>query len=221
LRLQPAIWRPVDLNYFSRKADATWADWMAIADAHMIGREDAMHAAGTNQPIGSRYNAEFGEWLRKTGFDDMDKGDRRRLFEVMEHRGEIEAWRATLPSNIRLRINHPSTVLRKWRASTSPRKERGPTKAAATSAELATALEQVGQLIFAEPILWFSAHSRTGRGISLVLPWFEADNCCGSRGTVRVPMLVRILRTYQLPEILMVAAATLFVVVSAAYWWGG
>jgi hypothetical protein len=34
-------------------------------------------------------------------------------------------------------------------------------------------------------------------------------------------MLVRILRTYQLPEILMVAAATLFVVVSAAYRWGG
>jgi hypothetical protein len=34
-------------------------------------------------------------------------------------------------------------------------------------------------------------------------------------------MLVRILRTYQLPEILMVAAATLFVVVSGTYWWGG
>jgi hypothetical protein len=62
-------------------------------------------------------------------------------------------------------------------------------------------------------ILWFSEHSRTGRGISLVLPWFEADNYCGSRGTVRVPMLVRILRTYQLPEILMLAAATLCVVV--------
>jgi hypothetical protein len=62
-------------------------------------------------------------------------------------------------------------------------------------------------------ILWFSEHSRTGRGISLVLPWFEADNYCGSRGTVRVPMLVRILRTYQLPEILMLAAATPCVVV--------
>jgi hypothetical protein len=36
-----------------------------------------------------------------------------------------------------------------------------------------------------------------------------------------VPMLVRILITYELPEILMLAAATLCVVVSAAYWWGG
>ena len=34
-------------------------------------------------------------------------------------------------------------------------------------------------------------------------------------------MLVRILRTYQLPEILMVAAATLCVVLSVAYLSGG
>jgi hypothetical protein len=32
-------------------------------------------------------------------------------------------------------------------------------------------------------------------------------------------MLVRILRTFELPEILMLTAATLCVVVSAAYWW--
>jgi hypothetical protein len=46
---------------------------------------------------------------------------------------------------------------------------------------------------------------------------FEGDNYCGSRGTVRVPMLVRILRTYRLPEILMLAAAPLCVVVSEIY----
>jgi hypothetical protein len=34
-------------------------------------------------------------------------------------------------------------------------------------------------------------------------------------------MLVRILRTYELPEILMLAAATLCVVVSVAYLLGG
>lgn len=59
------------------------------------------------------------------------------------------------------------------------------------------------------------------RAISLVLPWFEADNYCGFRGTVRVPMLVRILRTYELPEILMLTTATLCVVVSVAYLSGG
>jgi hypothetical protein len=34
-------------------------------------------------------------------------------------------------------------------------------------------------------------------------------------------MLVRILRTYELPEILMLVAATFCVVVSVAYWSGG
>ena len=69
------------------------------------------------------------------------------------------------------------------------------------------------RLRYALPILWFRPNTGSGRGISLVLPSFEADNYRGSRGTVRVPMLVRILRTYQLPEILMLAAATLCVVV--------
>ena len=36
-------------------------------------------------------------------------------------------------------------------------------------------------------------------------------------GTARVPMLVRILRAYELPDILMLAAATLCVVVSIVY----
>jgi len=67
-------------------------------------------------------------------------------------------------------------------------------------------------------IHWFRQHTGSGRRLSLVLPWFEADNRRGSRGTVRVPMLVRILRTYRLPEILMLAAAaTLCVVVSEIY----
>jgi hypothetical protein len=74
---------------------------------------------------------------------------------------------------------------------------------------------------YALPIPWFRPHTRSGRGISLVLPWFEADNYCGFRGTVRVPILMRILKTYGVPEILMLAAATLCVVVSIAYWSGG
>jgi len=106
-----------------------------------------MRVAEANQPMGSRYNVEFGKWLARTGFDDMDSGDRRRLFEVVEHRAGIEAWRATLASNVRLKFNHPSTVLRKWRASAAaPGKKPAKSKASATSTELATALEQVDQL---------------------------------------------------------------------------
>jgi hypothetical protein len=64
-------------------------------------------------------------------------------------------------------------------------------------------------------------HSPRSAAPRLSFAYLKGDNYCGSRGTVRVPMLVRILRTYRLPEILMLAAATLCVVVVVAYWSGG
>jgi hypothetical protein len=51
---------------------------MAIGAALLIGRQDAMAAAETEQPIGSRYNSEFGSWLARHHFDNIDKGDRSR-----------------------------------------------------------------------------------------------------------------------------------------------
>jgi hypothetical protein len=84
----------------------------------------------------------------------------------------------------------------------------------------------------------FERASRTS-GLALIseiscgrIHWFRAAGhpqfCLGlkptiiaGRGTVRVPMLVRILRTYELPEILMLAVATLCVVISVAYLLGG
>src|SRR5258708_11242361 len=61
------------------KGDATWNDWMAIGAALLIGRQEAMAATETEQPIGSRYNSEFGSWLARHHFDNIDKGDRSRL----------------------------------------------------------------------------------------------------------------------------------------------
>jgi hypothetical protein len=77
-----------------------------------------MLEARTNEPTGSRYQAVFGEWLRVEGFDEIDKGDRKRLFDCIAHRDEIESWRATLPLNKRLQLNHPSTVWRNWQNGT-------------------------------------------------------------------------------------------------------
>jgi hypothetical protein len=111
------------------KTDATWNDWLAIGQALSIGREDAMATAETNAPVGSRYNVEFGDWLVRHKFDDIDKADRSRLFDAMANLPAIEAWRGALPQNQRLRLNHPSTVLRKWRAATvaKPPKDPKPT----------------------------------------------------------------------------------------------
>jgi hypothetical protein len=97
--------------------DQTWEDWKHVGAAHLIGRSWAMHEAGVNRPVGHRYKAAFAAWLKKFGFENLDKTDRWRLFVVMDHLQEIEAWRATLTPTERLRLNHPSAVLRKWKSA--------------------------------------------------------------------------------------------------------
>lgn len=47
----------------------------------------------------------------------MDKGDRNRLFTVMEALPQIEEWRMRLTLTERLSLNHPSAVLRKFKAA--------------------------------------------------------------------------------------------------------
>ena len=120
------------------KKHMSWSDWTSVGRAHLKGRQAAMREANTNEPTGRRYNQIFGEWLTRHGFDDIDKGDRSRLFEVMEYLDEIETWLATLPTSNRLRLNHPATVLRKWRAKTqtSTRSRKPSPKAAHRSAAL-------------------------------------------------------------------------------------
>src|SRR6516162_2676481 len=98
------------------KKNKTWSDWLAVGAALQIGREVSMHYAGVNKPEGKGYNIAFGEWLTEYKLDDMDKADRSRLFSVMDELPRIEEWRRTLTTTERLRLNHPSTVWRKWKA---------------------------------------------------------------------------------------------------------
>jgi hypothetical protein len=94
----------------------------------MVGREFAMATAATNQPAGSRYNAAFGIWLQRHQFEEIDKGDRSRLLRLMDNRVAIEKWRGTLPESTRLRLNHPSSVWRRWHATTKvPKPKINPT----------------------------------------------------------------------------------------------
>ena len=102
------------------KKDKNYGDWIKVGEAHQVGREWAMHQAGSNKPEGKAYNTAFGEWLTRYKFDDMDKGNRSRLFELMENLPQIEEWRRTLPLSERLKLNHPNAVLRKWKAFMKP-----------------------------------------------------------------------------------------------------
>src|SRR6516164_6904628 len=100
------------------RAGSTWADWVVVGTAHVFGRATAMRDGHINRPKGRSYNAAFSAWQKKFGFADLDKGDRSRLFDVMDHLNEINAWLQKLPQNERLRLNHPSSIWRRWKAAT-------------------------------------------------------------------------------------------------------
>jgi hypothetical protein len=95
---------------------------MQVAEALEIGQRQCMRLAGlgeTDKPQGSRYRKIFGEWLRQHHFDDMDKGDRQRALKILSERPKIEAWRAKLPLDDRLNLNHPRAILRRYETDQS------------------------------------------------------------------------------------------------------
>ena len=92
-------------------------DWIKVGDALQVGREWAMSQAGTDKPEGKGYNLCVSEYLQRYKIDDMDKGDRSRLFQMMDALPQIEEWRRTLTLTERLKLNHPNAVLRKFKAA--------------------------------------------------------------------------------------------------------
>jgi hypothetical protein len=98
----------------------SWRDWLQIGAALEFLRNEALHEAHTNAPTGSRYADTFSRRMVQCALDEVHKSVRSRLFECLQHRAEIEAWRDALPLNQRLKLNHPTTVLRHWREATKP-----------------------------------------------------------------------------------------------------
>ena len=99
-----------------------WDDWLLVGEALAAGRIEAMHTAHTNKPVGRRFNQEFGDWLRANKFDKVHKTTRSQLLKCLEHKVEIERWRAILTVNERLSLNHPVAVLRRWQQKTQVKK---------------------------------------------------------------------------------------------------
>jgi hypothetical protein len=110
VRQGQAAWHRLRLN-------STWDDWKKVGTAHVVGRAAAMRDGHINKPKGRSYNAAFAAWQKKYGFEGLDKGDRARLFDIMDHLAEIEAWLAKLKPADRLRLNHPSSIWRRWKAA--------------------------------------------------------------------------------------------------------
>jgi hypothetical protein len=112
----------------SLRTDETWEKWIAIGRALEAGRTAIMRLLHTNQPKGRTWSQVFGAWLEDTGFAQIDKGVRSRLQTCLDNLTEIEAWRQNLGLTLRLQLNHPNAVLRRWQASRAdPRKGPSPT----------------------------------------------------------------------------------------------
>ena len=110
------------------KKNKTLADWWIVGDAFLAIRSEAMLSANTNRPEGAKYSRECSYLLKKaskladgTGLDEIDRSTRSRLLECLAHRSEVEGWLATLPVSLRIKLNHPEVVLRRWRRTQTKR----------------------------------------------------------------------------------------------------
>jgi hypothetical protein len=114
-----AAWRRLKSN-----KNWNWRDWIIVGDSMMKARTEAFEEAGTNKAVGSRYNQAFGRILRNERLDGIDSATRNHLFQVMDNLPAIEAWRQPLAQNLKERLNHPLSVLRRWKASQAVPKQR-------------------------------------------------------------------------------------------------
>jgi hypothetical protein len=104
----------------SRIETAHWSDRRDIIVAHDELRTQAFNEAGTNKPFGSAYRKAIAWRLRLYGFDRIHKSDRCRLFECADNFAAIDIWRAGLPADEQLGLNHPRVVLAAYKRAQHP-----------------------------------------------------------------------------------------------------
>lgn len=100
------------------QSGAHWEDWGLIADGFLVGRTEAYRLSGTNNENDPRYKRAFKAWMDENPWSKhYDRAVRSHLFWVAENRSEIDAWRRTLAQNERAKLNHPTSVKRKFDAA--------------------------------------------------------------------------------------------------------
>lgn len=100
-------------------------DWLDVARALLVGRTEALKAAGTNAPVGSRYNAAIGLWLHDNGLGGITSQERYRALLVLDNLPAIEQWRSGLSEARGRQLNHPGAVWSAWKQATAtePRRQ--------------------------------------------------------------------------------------------------
>ena len=120
------IGRAGQAAYAQLKKSKDWNLWLVVGEAMATGRHMAMQGAKVNRPEGRGYNELFSQWLSRYKLSEIDKVTRSHLLIVMEHKSEVEEFRNSLPLSERMRLNHPSVMLRHWRKATAVKKPKVP-----------------------------------------------------------------------------------------------
>jgi hypothetical protein len=101
--------------------------WREVGDAFLELQAAALRAAGTNQPVGVRYNGEYAKLLdhaphlrvkdRGKNVGGIDKSTKAHAMWLASNWHEIERWRTTLATNVRMSMVHPTTIRRRHDAA--------------------------------------------------------------------------------------------------------
>jgi hypothetical protein len=84
-----------------------------------VARTEAYAVAKTNEVKSYACRKAFGEILKREVLDELNKGTRDQCFKILEHLPAIKEWHAELDQVERLKINHPSTILRHWKKTSA------------------------------------------------------------------------------------------------------
>lgn len=98
-----------------------WENWKSIGAALAVGKAHALRVTGANQAWGSAYSRAFNDWVKRHGFECMQKSVRSVAVELHENIEAVEQWRSTLSEKDRRRLVHPLSNVRRWRQATQPK----------------------------------------------------------------------------------------------------
>jgi hypothetical protein len=104
----------------SLSSDKNWTYWLGVIDALAEARTEAFELSGTNEPVGAAYNRAFSGILEREKLQSnvIDSATRNHCLQIAANRASVEAWRATLPTNLRQTLNHPGAVFKRWKQAT-------------------------------------------------------------------------------------------------------
>jgi hypothetical protein len=92
----------------ARQPKLTWNGWKLVGGALALAERYAVALAKNTS--GPAYNRHIGPFLRASGFSFLNAGVRWSARQCALHFDEIDAWRATLSTEERARLNNPIDV---------------------------------------------------------------------------------------------------------------